>query len=145
MVACNNKESWGIGCSKCWAAFDTGVFSPSFDLSEVSKVKAEIDKLFNGVMSKENWDKAKDALGKATGTPIKAIWDPAFYIGSFVGAGVDAMENCRKACQSANKLNNLNQSVWWYADATALNSCKNFATRSNNFNQIINKYRYNLQ
>jgi len=143
MKACQTKDSSGIGCSKCWAAFDTGVFSPSFSLDEVKKVKAEIDKLFGGAMSEENWNKAKEAVATATGVPIKAIWDPSFYVGSFIGAGVDAMENCRKACQSVNKMHNLNQSVWWYADTTALNSCKDFATRSKI--DIINKYDYKLQ
>lgn len=139
-------QKWNVaGCSRCWAGWDTGVFSPKFDMSEVQKVKDHVNQFYAGIMSKENWEKAADAVGKATGVPIKTLWDPILTASSFIGAGIDDMENCRKACQSVNAKYKLNQSVWWYADETAKNSCKDYDNRFNPNNKIFNKYQYEIK
>ncbi len=139
-VGCHNWDT--PGCARCWAGWDTGFFTKNFDFKEYEKVKKEIDDLFGGVMSKENWDKAKKAIDKATGVPVSMLWDPAFMLGSLVGAGVDAMENCRMACQTANRLNKLDQTVWWYADPTAMDSCKEHEKKYGI--KIVNTYKFEM-
>lgn len=137
-------QKWQVGgCSHCWAGWDTGVFTPKFDMKEYQKIKDQVDKFYGGIMSKENFDKAKKALDAAAGAPVSMVWEPAMMAGAFIGAGIDAMENCRKACQSAKAKHGLNEPVWWYADETALNSCKDYAKKFNK--PMINKYQYNLR
>ena len=158
-IGCHNLNN--ATCSRCWAAWDTGVFSPSFDLAkETAAVKAEVDKVYNGVTSKENVDKAVNAVMGAAGVPFAdKIWEAIQHGSAFIGAGIDAMELCKKACHSAKAKYNLTapyssnpDGVWWYADETALNSCKNYqnwynasGTATPKTIDIINKFQYDLK
>lgn len=156
-IACHNSNIGG--CSRCWAGWDTGFFSPTFDVvGETSKIKAEVDKVYHGIMSKENWDKAAKAVGSAAGVPaLDKIWEYAQYAGAFVGAGINAMELCRMACQSAKAKNKITvpygtDQVWWYADATALQSCRNYEKWYNSTGgnkppkiEIMNRFTFDIK
>lgn len=131
---------WDSGTSvrlgaSCWAAWDTGNFSP--DLTDAQTLSGAIEAAIGG-------------LGATTVGVVAAVvaTDPAaattlatmayavmgVALGYIMYTGIEAMEACRKVCQATNTAYNLNKSVWWYADPTALEACH--ATRP----ELVNKY-----